>query len=50
MGINLWVFRKWVLTSKPILEPPELLREECETVGLGKDEFLVLAFGETVMF
>jgi hypothetical protein len=44
------VFRTWVLTSEPVLEPPELLREECEKVGLGEDEFLVPALGETVLF
>jgi hypothetical protein len=44
------VFRTWVLTSEPVLEPPELLRKECEKVGLGEDEFLVPALGETVMF
>ncbi|KAN0123500.1 Beta-lactamase superfamily domain containing protein [Russula decolorans] len=34
----------WVLTSEP------LLRKECEKVGLGEDEFLVPALGETVIF
>lgn len=42
--------RTWVLTSEPVLEPPELLRKECEKVGLGADEFLVPALGETVVF
>ncbi|KAI0300367.1 N-acyl-phosphatidylethanolamine-hydrolyzing phospholipase D [Russula brevipes] len=40
----------WVLTSEPVLEPPELLRKECEKAGLGADEFLVPALGETVIF
>ena len=44
------VYRTWVLTSEPVLEPPELLRKECEKVGLGEDEFLVPALGETVIF
>jgi N-acyl-phosphatidylethanolamine-hydrolysing phospholipase D len=44
------VFRAWVLTSEPVLEPPELLRKECEKAGLGEDEFLVPALGETVTF
>ena len=44
------ILRTWVLTSEPVLEPPELLRKECEKVGLGEDEFLVSALGETVMF
>lgn len=40
----------WALTSEPVLEPPELLRKECEKVGVSEDEFLVPALGETVMF
>ena len=44
------VFRTWALTSEPVLEPPELLRKECEKVGVGEDEFLVPALGETVIF
>ena len=44
------VFRTWVLTSEPVLEPPELLRKECEKAGLREDEFLVPALGETVIF
>ncbi|KAI9510614.1 N-acyl-phosphatidylethanolamine-hydrolyzing phospholipase D [Russula earlei] len=40
----------WVLTSEPVLEPPELLRKECEVAGVDVDEFLVPALGETVMF
>ena len=43
-------FRTWVLTTEPILEPPELLRKECEKTGLGEDEFLVPGLGETVPF
>jgi hypothetical protein len=43
-------FRTWALTSEPVLEPPELLRKECEKAGLGADEFLVPALGETVIF
>lgn len=42
--------RTWVLTTEPVLEPPGLLRKECEKVGLGPDEFLVPALGETVIF
>ena len=42
--------RTWILTLKPVLEPLELLEEECKKVGLGKDEFLVPALGEIVMF
>jgi len=40
----------WVLTSEPVLEPPELLRKECEKAGLEADEFIVPALGETVIF
>ncbi|KAF8478055.1 N-acyl-phosphatidylethanolamine-hydrolyzing phospholipase D [Russula ochroleuca] len=40
----------WVLTAEPVLEPPELLKKECEKAGLGEDEFLVPALGETVFF
>lgn len=42
--------RTWVLTAEPVLEPPELLRKECENAGLEADEFLVPALGETVLF
>ncbi|KAI0259842.1 N-acyl-phosphatidylethanolamine-hydrolyzing phospholipase D [Gloeopeniophorella convolvens] len=40
----------WVLTTEPVLEPPALLRKECEKAGVGEDEFLVPALGETVLF
>ncbi|TFY83586.1 hypothetical protein EWM64_g411 [Hericium alpestre] len=40
----------WVLTSEPVLEPPELLRKECAKAGIEDDEFLVPALGETVFF
>ncbi|ETW81378.1 hypothetical protein HETIRDRAFT_474791 [Heterobasidion irregulare TC 32-1] len=40
----------WVLTTEPVLEPPALLRRECEKAGVGADEFLVPALGETVLF
>jgi len=40
----------WVLTTEPVLEPPALLRKECEKAGLGTEEFLVPALGETVIF
>jgi N-acyl-phosphatidylethanolamine-hydrolysing phospholipase D len=43
-------FRTWVLTAEPVLEPPELLREECVRSGVEADEFLVPALGETVLF
>ena len=42
--------RTWVLTTEPVLEPPALLRRECEKAGVGADEFLVPALGETVLF
>lgn len=40
----------WVLTLEPVLEPPELLKKECEKTGLGPGDFLVPALGETVSF
>ena len=42
--------RTWVLTAEPVLEPPELLKKECENAGLEPEEFLVPALGETVTF
>jgi len=40
----------WILTTEPVLEPPALLKTECEKAGLGSDDFLVPALGETVFF
>ncbi|KAH9971904.1 hypothetical protein BGW80DRAFT_407088 [Lactifluus volemus] len=40
----------WVLTTEPVLEPPTLLRKECEKAAVGPDDFLVPALGETVFF
>ncbi|KAI0059648.1 N-acyl-phosphatidylethanolamine-hydrolyzing phospholipase D [Artomyces pyxidatus] len=40
----------WVLTSEPVLEPPELLRKECKKAGVSDDEFLVPGLGETIFF
>jgi len=40
----------WVLTPEPMLEPPALLKEECEKASVGPDEFLVPALGETTFF
>ncbi|KAH9980368.1 hypothetical protein BGW80DRAFT_1275273 [Lactifluus volemus] len=40
----------WVLTAEPVLEPPELLREESVRSGVEADDFLVPALGETVLF
>jgi len=40
----------FVLTAEPVLEPPQLLKKECERAGLEADEFLVPALGETVFF
>jgi len=47
-----YYYRTWVLStaSEPVLEPPALLRKECEKAVLGPDEFLVPALGETVIF
>lgn len=35
---------------EPVLEPPALLKKECEKAALGPDDFLVPALGETVLF
>ncbi|KAI0074857.1 N-acyl-phosphatidylethanolamine-hydrolyzing phospholipase D [Panus rudis PR-1116 ss-1] len=40
----------WVLTTEPILEPPRLLAEECEKIGIPKGDFDVCAIGETRVF
>jgi len=40
----------WILTQEPVLEPPALLRKECEKAALGPDDFLVSALGETTFF
>ncbi|KAH9080634.1 N-acyl-phosphatidylethanolamine-hydrolyzing phospholipase D [Lactarius deliciosus] len=40
----------WVLGTEPVLEPPMLLRKECEKAGLGPDEFLIPALGGTFLF
>ncbi|KAH9037151.1 N-acyl-phosphatidylethanolamine-hydrolyzing phospholipase D [Lactarius hengduanensis] len=40
----------WVLGTEPVLEPPMLLRKECEKAGLGPDEFLIPALGGTCLF
>ena len=38
------------LTSEPILEPPQRLREAVKKAGLGDDEFITLEHGETRVF
>ncbi|KAG8975199.1 hypothetical protein FRB90_009588, partial [Tulasnella sp. 427] len=38
----------WTLTTEPLMEPPQKLREECEKLGIPKDAFDVCALGETV--
>ncbi|OCH93534.1 N-acyl-phosphatidylethanolamine-hydrolyzing phospholipase D [Obba rivulosa] len=40
----------WILTSEPILEPPELLKKECTKAGLQEGDFDVCALGETRYF
>ncbi|KAH9003533.1 N-acyl-phosphatidylethanolamine-hydrolyzing phospholipase D [Lactarius hatsudake] len=40
----------WVLTTEPVLEPPALLKKECEKAGVGPDDFLIPALGETFLF
>ncbi|KAI0035175.1 N-acyl-phosphatidylethanolamine-hydrolyzing phospholipase D [Vararia minispora EC-137] len=40
----------WSLTAEPVLEPPQVLMMECKAAGIGEDEFLVPALGETILF
>jgi len=40
----------WILTTEPVLEPPALLKNECEKAALGPDDLLVPVLGETVFF
>ncbi|KAI9443122.1 N-acyl-phosphatidylethanolamine-hydrolyzing phospholipase D [Lactarius indigo] len=40
----------WVLTTEAVLEPPILLKKECDKAGIGPDGFLVPALGETSLF
>ncbi|EMD33009.1 CsMn33 [Gelatoporia subvermispora B] len=40
----------WVLTTEPILEPPELLKAECEKAGVPEGDFDVCELGETRFF
>ncbi|KAH9969505.1 N-acyl-phosphatidylethanolamine-hydrolyzing phospholipase D [Russula dissimulans] len=40
----------WVLTLEPALEPPALLKKECEKAALDPEDFFAPALGETVFF
>ncbi|KAJ7612065.1 beta-lactamase superfamily domain-containing protein [Roridomyces roridus] len=40
----------WILTSEPVLEPPELLATECAKVGIKEGRFGVCGIGETLEF
>ena len=42
--------RTWVLSTEPLLEPPELLKKACDAGGVGENEFIVPGLGETVLF
>ncbi|KAI0919203.1 hypothetical protein AcW1_003351 [Taiwanofungus camphoratus] len=37
----------WILTAEPIMEPPQLLKEECAKAGLKDGDFDICALGET---
>ncbi|KAJ7604132.1 N-acyl-phosphatidylethanolamine-hydrolyzing phospholipase D [Roridomyces roridus] len=40
----------WILTSEPVLEPPELLATECAKVGIKEGRFGVCGIEETLEF
>jgi hypothetical protein len=40
----------WVLTTEPVMEPPEKLREACIKAGLEEGTFDVCGLGETRIF
>ena len=42
--------RTWVLTTEPIMEPPELLKKECAKAGIPDGDFDVVELGETRFF
>ena len=44
-----WGFRTWTLTSEPVMEPPEKLKESVAKAGLAPDAFTVCALGETTI-
>ena len=41
--------RTWILTNEPIMDPPRVLKEECEKAGLEEGAFTVSALGETIV-
>ncbi|KAI0688993.1 beta-lactamase superfamily domain-containing protein [Cytidiella melzeri] len=40
----------WLLTTEPIMEPPELLRKECHKSGIPEGDFDICGLGETRVF
>jgi N-acyl-phosphatidylethanolamine-hydrolysing phospholipase D len=40
----------WVLTTEPVMEPPEKLKEACQKAGLEEGAFGICGLGETRMF
>ncbi|KAF8331472.1 N-acyl-phosphatidylethanolamine-hydrolyzing phospholipase D [Cantharellus anzutake] len=40
----------WVLTSEPVMEPPQKLREACQKLGIPDGHFVVSDLGETKTF
>ena len=43
------MYRTWMLTAEPTMEPPRLLKEECAKAGLAEGAFTVCALGETTV-
>ena len=41
------MYRTWMLTNEPVMEPPALLKKEAERAGLGDGAFTVCGLGET---
>ncbi|KAI0785764.1 N-acyl-phosphatidylethanolamine-hydrolyzing phospholipase D [Abortiporus biennis] len=40
----------WVLTLEPVMEPPQLLKEECARAGIPEEDFDICGLGETRAF
>lgn len=42
--------RTWILTTEPIMEPPEQLRLACELAGVPEGDFVPCGLGETRVY
>jgi len=40
----------WVLTTEPVMEPPQVLKEECSKANIPEDDFDICGLGETRAF